>query len=107
DEGTGVWIGVSVRARRAGGIHPAGVSSGAASRRAILRARAVRVREGDREAARVVGGASSPRTVGMTGGPSDQQRFGFGTDVIGVSPGRTGRGDEETRIGRRRGGARG
>src|SRR6185437_4221495 len=90
DEATGVWIGVSVRARRAGGIHPAGVSSGAASRRAILRARAVRVREGDREAARVVGGGSSPRTVGMTGGPSDQQRFGFGTDVIGVHRGEQG-----------------
>ena len=29
DEGTGVWRGVSVRARRPGGIHPAGVSAGA------------------------------------------------------------------------------
>ena len=60
-EGTGLSRGVSVRACRSGGIHPAGVPPGGVGWIGFLRARTVRIREGDREAARLVGGASRAR----------------------------------------------
>src|SRR5206468_12393294 len=77
---TGISRGVSVRACRPGGIYPARVPAGGIGWILVLRARSVRVREGDREAARLVGGASQqgegrpfvrgwPRTV--NGGVSD------------------------------------
>ena len=55
DEGTGVLHGVSVRARFRERVHPAGVPAGEGARRDVLRAGAVRLREGDREADGVVG----------------------------------------------------